>query len=62
MIRVIDGDTLLVDVDVGFGISCFQRLRLRGIDSAELGTLKGNQAQRFLESELSRCPFIVAKT
>ena len=60
--RVIDGDTLLVKVDVGFGIWKRERLRLRGVDAPELGTAKGNLAKRFLEAELSACPFVVAKT
>ena len=60
--RVIDGDTLLVNVDVGFGIFKRERLRLRGLDAPELGTALGNQAKRFVEQELRLCPFIVVKT
>lgn len=60
--RVIDGDTLLVNVDVGFGIWCRQRLRLRGIDAPELRTVDGEKAKRWLQKELATCPFIVAKT
>ena len=35
-VRVIDGDTLDVDVDLGFHIFTRQRLRLLGIDTPEI--------------------------
>lgn len=60
--RVIDGDTLLVHVDLGFGIFIQQRLRLRGIDAPELGTPMGNFAQRFVESELRDTNLLIIKT
>ena len=34
--RVIDGDTIDCDIDVGFGLKTHQRLRLHGIDTPEL--------------------------
>jgi len=60
--RVIDGDTLLANIDVGFGIWKRERLRLRGIDAGEIGTAQGNLAKRFLEKELSACSFVIVKT
>jgi len=36
--KVIDGDSLLVHVDLGFNTWTMQKLRLRGIDTAELAT------------------------
>lgn len=33
--RVVDGDTFDADVDLGFGLKSFMRLRLRGVDSPE---------------------------
>ena len=57
--RVVDGDTLLVQVDLGFGVWTRQYLRLRGIDCPEIDTAKGRQAKRFVESELSRVPYVV---
>ncbi|HLF17748.1 MAG TPA: DUF1016 N-terminal domain-containing protein [Candidatus Omnitrophota bacterium] len=50
--RVIDGDTLLCVIDCGFGTWVRQKLRLRGIDCAELVTQKGQAAKAFVESEL----------
>ena len=60
--RVIDGDTLLVAVDEGFGIWTEQRLRLRGIDAPELDTLSGKKAKQWVENELAEVPFVIAKT
>jgi hypothetical protein len=60
--RVVDGDTLLVEVDCGFDCRMEQRLRLRGIDSPERATAAGQHAQAFVEEELKRSPFVVVKT
>jgi micrococcal nuclease len=57
---VIDGDTVDVDIDLGFGITSSQRVRLKDIDAAEVRTLnleekkKGLEAKEWLEKELSR--------
>ncbi len=60
--RFIDGDTLLVNVDAGFGIWTHQKLRFRGIDCPELGTVAGERAKKFVEEQLRPCPFVVIKT
>jgi len=58
--RVIDGDTVDLDIDLGFGITISQRVRLKGIDAAETRTLnleekkKGIEARLWLEKELSK--------
>ena len=58
--RVIDGDTIDVDIDLGFSITITQRVRLQGIDAAETRTKdlvekeKGLVAKEWLEKELSR--------
>ena len=58
--RVIDGDTLDVDIDLGFYITITQRVRLKGIDAAEIRTLdleekkEGINARLWLEKELSK--------
>ena len=58
--RVIDGDTLLVLIEVVFGIIVRDRLRLRGIDAPELGTSEGDRAKRFLEKLLpAGCTVII---
>ena len=60
--RVVDGDTLLVTVDLGFGIWRDQRLRLRGLDAPPLETLEGVKAKKFVEKELKKCEFLILKT
>lgn len=53
--RVVDGDTLLVTIDLGFSVFIEQRLRLRGLDAPELGTSKGNATKKCVESRLKDC-------
>ena len=60
--RVIDGDTLLVNIDCGFGIWARQRLRLSGIDAPEIGTVAGLKAKKFVEDILAPCAFVIVKT
>ena len=50
VLRVVDGDTLWVDIDLGFKFSVVQKLRLRGIDCPEMNTKKGQKAKRFVEA------------
>ncbi len=60
--KVVDGDTLLVTIDLGFHIFIQQRLRLRGLDAPELGSKKGASVKKFVESQLKDCPFLLIKT
>ena len=60
--RVVDGDTLLVLVDQGFGIWTEQRLRLKGIDAPELKTLAGRRVKAWLADRLTGLPFLIVKT
>ena len=60
--RVIDGDTLLVNIDLGFSVFIEQRLRLRGLDAPELGTSQGAASKKFIESRLKDCEFLIIKT
>lgn len=58
--KIIDGDTVDVDIDLGFGVTLSQRVRLKGINTAETRTLnveekgKGLIAKEWLKKELSR--------
>lgn len=58
--RIIDGDTIDLDIDLGFGITITQRVRLLHIDAAEVRTKdlkekeEGLFAKKWLEKELSR--------
>lgn len=60
--RVVDADTLLVVIDVGFGIKLRERVRLRGIDSEEVYTETGRAAKKYVEDVLSKTKFIALKT
>ena len=57
--RVVDGDTLYVDVDLGFKSGTFQYLRLRGINCPEIDTPEGKKAKAFVEQQLSKVPYII---
>jgi micrococcal nuclease len=58
--RVIDGDTLDIDIDLGFNITISHRVRLKNIDAAETRTkdleekAEGIKARLWLEKELAR--------
>jgi endonuclease YncB( thermonuclease family) len=60
--KVIDGDTLLVSFDFRCPMSVSQKLRLRGINCAEIDTEEGKRAKRFVEARLKGCEFIIVKT
>ncbi len=53
-VQIIDGDTMDVAVNLGFGIMTTRRLRLRGIDAAELNTRKGVAAKTFVFDEITK--------
>ncbi len=60
--RVVDGDTLTVNIDAGFGVWIRQNLRLRHINCAEIKTAEGLAARAFVEKELSKVSFVVVRT
>ena len=56
---MVDGDTLLVEVDLGFGITSRQYLRLRGINTPELNVAAGKKAKRFVKQKLGESDSLV---
>lgn len=58
--RIIDGDTIDADIDLGFNLTISQRIRLKGLNASETRTLnleekkKGIEARLWLEKELSK--------
>jgi len=52
VLKVVDGDTLKVEVDAGFSMRYETKVRLRGIDAYERGTETGEAAKAFVEDEL----------
>jgi endonuclease YncB( thermonuclease family) len=60
--RVVDGDTLLVVIELGFGVRVRDKLRLRGINCPELGTPEGEKAKAFVQKALPPGATIVLKS
>ena len=58
--KIVDGDTIDVDIDLGFGVTYSHRVRLKGVNTAETKTsnleekAKGLVAKEWLKKELSR--------
>jgi len=52
VLEVTDGDTLWVLIDLGFGFTTKQQLRLRGLDAPEITSRDGLETKRFVEREL----------
>jgi len=58
--KVVDGDTIDADIDLGFDISLTKRIRLAGIDTPESRTTDANEKKYGLESKdwlKHRCEF-----
>lgn len=47
--KIVDGDTIDVDIDLGFNVSFFQRVRLAGIDTPESRTKDAHEKKLGLE-------------
>jgi len=66
--KVVDGDTIDVDIDLGFDISFTSRVRLAGIDTPESRTTDkvekalGLEAKAFLKSAIDSAKTVVIKT
>lgn len=53
IIRVVDGDTVHADIDLGFDSHQLMTLRLAGINAPELPTLEGVAARQWLVDRLT---------
>jgi micrococcal nuclease len=68
VIKVVDGDTIDVEIDLGFDISITQRVRLAGIDTPESRTRDlaekalGLEVKELLQRKLEEAKVIVIKT
>ena len=60
--RVVDGDTLVIHVDLGFDVWISKRIRLRGIDCPELSTPEGQRAKEFVQEQLKGCERVIIQT
>mgnify|MGYP001567954800 CR=1 FL=1 len=62
VIRVVDGDTVDLRVDLGFGMGLNDRFRLAGIDAPERGKPGGSEATAWLTEKFSTRAEIIIKT
>ena len=66
--NVVDGDTIDVEIDLGFNVSYAQRVRLAGIDTPESRTtdkaekVLGLESKEYLKLKLKDAKLIVIKT
>ena len=66
--KVVDGDTIDVEIDLGFDISFSSRVRLAGIDTPESRTTDrmekslGLEAKAYLKHEIESAKAVVIKT
>jgi micrococcal nuclease len=66
--KVVDGDTIDVEIDLGFDISFSSRVRLAGIDTPESRTTDkmekalGLEAKAYLKHEIDAAKTVVIKT
>jgi micrococcal nuclease len=66
--KVVDGDTIDVDIDLGFDISFSSRVRLAGIDTPESRTTDkaekalGLEAKAYLKAAIDSAKSVVIKT
>ncbi len=60
--RVVDGDTIHVKIDLGFGISHHEILRLAKINAAEFATSEGKKAASELHKILRDAKFLIIRT
>jgi micrococcal nuclease len=51
LIRVIDGDTVDLEIDLGFDISIRQRLKLYGVDTPDSRSVNSDTKQKGLEAK-----------
>lgn len=62
VIRVIDGDTVDLRIDLGFEVGLNMRVRLAGIDAPERGKPGGSEATKWLTEKLSPHVDVIVKT
>lgn len=60
--RVIDGDTLLLRVDLGFTVFKEQRFRLAAIDCPSMDEPKGREAFEYVRDQMAEVGFCMVKT
>ncbi len=62
VLKVIDGDTMWINIDLGFKTWIYHKTRFRGIAAEELGTEKADKAFQYIKTVLKGVSFIVVKS
>jgi len=62
LIRVVDGDTVELIIDLGFDTSRKERFRLYGIDAPEMNTAAGKAAKKWLWDALQPLEAVYVQT
>lgn len=62
VVKVVDGDTLHLDVDLGCDIHLGMTVRLAGIDAPEMSTNEGKVAKAWVEDWLESCTYLIIQT
>jgi len=62
LVRIVDGDTLLLDIDLGFEVTKRQRVRLAAVNTFSGHSAKGQAATRFVAQRLSVADEMVVHT
>ena len=62
LIRVVDGDTVELMIDLGFSQFTKQTMRLYGIDAPEMNTAEGKEAKAWLREVLQPLEAIYVET
>ena len=62
LIRVVDGDTVDLAIDLGFDTSRKERFRLYGVDAPEMNTPEGKDAKQWLWDALQPLGAIYVQT
>jgi|WetSurMetagenome_2_1015567.scaffolds.fasta_scaffold07218_2 micrococcal nuclease len=62
VLRVIDGDTLKLQIDLGFSVFVAQSCRLVRIDAPEMSTMQGFTARQFVVDTLATVTAIKVNT
>lgn len=62
IVDVVDGDTLILNIDLGFQVIKEQRVRLSQIDAPEISTVNGQESFRYLRDFAARLDEIAVRT
>ncbi len=62
ILEIIDGDTLLLQIDLGFQTHREQRIRLANLDCPEINTKEGKKSKNFLQETLIPQAKIIIQT